>query len=55
MPGALILVTVKVQNTQKAEVNTIALGLGVQVEGMELMKGIAADGGGKFSFIDLGK
>jgi VWA domain-containing protein len=44
---------VKFWNRQKAQILTLALGLGEQFPGIPLLKGIAEDNEGKFSYINL--
>jgi secreted protein with Ig-like and vWFA domain len=42
-------------NTQKAQIITLALGLGEQFRGMALLKGLAEDNNGKFSYVNLAR
>jgi Ca-activated chloride channel family protein len=42
-------------NRQKAQILTLALGLGEQFPGIPLLKGLAEDNNGKFSYVNLAK
>jgi hypothetical protein len=46
---------VRTLNTQKAQIITLALGLGENFPGMALLKGIAEDNNGRFSYVNLAK
>ncbi|MFN3652639.1 MAG: VWA domain-containing protein [Armatimonadota bacterium] len=46
---------VRERNTQKAQILTLALGLGEQFPGIPLLKGLAEDNDGKFSYVNLAK
>jgi hypothetical protein len=46
---------VKFWNRQKAHILTLALGLGEQFPGIPLLKGLADDNEGKFSYVNLAK
>jgi len=48
-----ILQFVREQNTHKVKINTLALGLGDNFEGMELLKSIAKENNGDYAYINL--
>ncbi|HTE20081.1 MAG TPA: VWA domain-containing protein, partial [Armatimonadota bacterium] len=53
-PGQLRAL-VRERNRQKAQILTLALGLGEQFPGIPLLKGLAEDNNGKFSYVNLSK
>lgn len=46
---------IKERNTGKAVIATLALGLGEEFPGIPLLKGIAEDNGGEFSYVNLAR
>ena len=46
---------VKDQNRQKAQVYTLALGLGEEFPGIQLLKSLAEDNNGKYTYVDLAR
>ena len=43
------------QNRQKAQVFTLALGLGEEFPGIQLLKSLAQDNSGKYTYVDLAR